>query len=160
MYVCMYACMCICMCVCMHVCMYACMHQIKSSNQTIGLTCKLSSVRMTLMHRKNRLAAECMYVCMWVGMYVDMYVCMHVYMCACFLYLCLCLADGPSCGSSSASLGLATASETGTVSLRNQLEQGAGPDDYRSGTVACILCMEPIDSRDQLQHHLIEVIAI
>ena len=29
------------------------------SNQTIGLTCKLSSVRMTLMHRKNRLAAEC-----------------------------------------------------------------------------------------------------
>ena len=33
-------------------------NQIKS-NQTIGLTCKLSSVRMTLMHRKNRLAAEC-----------------------------------------------------------------------------------------------------
>ena len=32
--------------------------QIKS-NQTIGLTCKLSSVKMTLMHGKNRLAAEC-----------------------------------------------------------------------------------------------------
>ena len=29
------------------------------SNQTIGLTCKLSSARMTLMYRKNRLAAEC-----------------------------------------------------------------------------------------------------
>src|SRR6218665_103314 len=28
-------------------------------NQTIGLTCKVLSVRMTLMHRKNRLAAEC-----------------------------------------------------------------------------------------------------
>src|SRR6218665_3651291 len=31
----------------------------QSINQTIGLTCKLSSVRMTLMHRENRLAAEC-----------------------------------------------------------------------------------------------------
>ena len=33
--------------------------QIQSINQTIGLTCKLSSVRITLMHRKNRLAADC-----------------------------------------------------------------------------------------------------
>jgi len=30
----------------------------QSINQSIGLKCKLSPVRMTLMHRKNRLAAD------------------------------------------------------------------------------------------------------